>query len=831
MKLPHKLSLALLLAAGLPIPAHAGWFDNEWRNFRTYPRLQKAYTAFQHKDYPTVLKLVGEVEAINPDQPDAAILRAQVCEQTKDYACLQRIGERWRTRFPDDALGYYVLGILGVVTQSDNEIIDQFRLAVERKGVNSGHHIAAATNWVDALLRQERKEEAREVIDWLKYKKIAIPSNQLATWAAQLAPVPNIAPLSQEASATSAARKSAPVKSANRQKAETVKTSSVAAVTVKPAPHFPYAEEAPELRQTMIKDAIYRLALNGNTALLKARVQILRDTKLYSPAIEEALAINLQGSHCDLLLEEIAVNSEPLQTTEATQLAAGYCAEKVSQPELAARYFNAANQLRINTGLTPIPATYNAEANNWFALQRFELALRTWYTSLTLQADTSLAKHAAEVALEHQEIAYSAVMLQKYGQFLAAGQLDYVRAQQAQSNDDLSAAAAFYLASARANPSPTAWHELAYVYAKLGDTTAQAQALQEVLKLDESNSAAHAEYAFVLKHSQPPKNTQALEQFKRAYQLDATRSDYLVEIAGLELKTGNPQSAVNNYRASIDRGSQIQALLKSTDEQAAQQVFDWQRIVQQTEDRWGVEIGGQVRLNKAPSVALDELVGPDQYAQYGSVAAINVQYRLDPLWFTDNPSWIFVRATQGLDDQSLSPTSGNVLNGIGFKQRLMTDHNLIGSVEWFHRNDGVTSDDIMLRLSGSHSHGLDWKPSSDSWLTFNMFGDAAYLVRNKAYYSTLEGQLGQHYKVTIFGSKSTLKPWIGGSASANNDNLSNQSVTRVDAIVGLDLQTWFGGDAWRAPEYRQQLSLELHRKLAGNSMDQNIFLLKWTLFH
>ncbi|MBM5573142.1 hypothetical protein GKO28_00780 [Deefgea sp. CFH1-16] len=190
----------------------------------------------------------------------------------------------------------------------------------------------------------------------------------------------------------------------------------------------------------------------------------------------------------------------------------------------------------------------------------------------------------------------------------------------------------------------------------------------------------------------------------------------------------------------------------------------------------------------------------------------------------------FARSDVSLQDQSLQLLNDNANLGIGVRQRLLSDYVLIGSAEWIYRQGAPYSQDMMLRLSGSHSINTDWQPVKSQWTSLTVYGDAAGLVRANSYYLTALAEVGEHYRLSDAG-KTSLMPYINSMAAMNTDNAQHATVSRFDIGVGLAVVSWFGGDPWRAPDLQQRIALEVRQAIGGNSDDRFAVLFNWRVSH
>ncbi|MQR01155.1 NfrA family protein [Glaciimonas soli] len=823
MRLKNLLRFVVLLSVGIHMQARAAWLDSEWHNFRVYPRLQRSYDLYKAGDYAGALVLLQQAEKIDPNKRDARILHAQTCEKLHDIACLRQLGEDWERRFQRDPLGYYIVGYVKKLGNDDNQAIEQFRSAIEHVGLHPDSRTKAGRELIDALFRLKRYQEAQATIAWLQQQKVFIADADSQRWNRQLVAAAAGAEVSKAAKVAKVAPEEvvAPI---NISKQKTVSSKEI---VPPPDSQFPYRELSEAMRTQRIIADFYHLTAAQHYSDLEGEVAVLRRENLFTPAIQEALALNLENKNCPLLLQEIAVDADIRETTEHSQMAAAYCAS--AQPERSAQHFHAASSVRAQAGLQPLAQTLRSEGDAWYASQQLDKAMQSWDASLQQQENPELARNLVDLAIQHPELPSSVVIVTRYRHFLPPGQLALTQAYAAQHRGDNVAAEANFRTSLAESPKWQVWYELANLMRSTGNSSAQGEALSEALKLNDEQSLLHAEYAYWLKSN--GQSAAALLHFQRAVELDSQRTELIPEIALLEMKLGQSKAAIRDFRASIDQSKNIQSRNSVSGEAAENQLYAWQRAVQTLEDRWSISAGTQVRLNQGPIVPDGVGISPSQYAQFGGAVDFEAAYRLDPLWDAEHPSWLFARASQGLENRSFEFMSGNTLAGIGFRQRLLADENVLGSVEWLYRNGSDTPSDVMLRLSGSHSFGTDWRPTGTQWTSFNVYGDIARLLREKSYYLTLSAELGRQQRLAWLDGKSTFMPYVGSALAINNDNFSNTAVSRVDAVMGIALQSWHGADPWRAPDVRQRLSLEVRQRIGGNSLDHTIVLLQWRIFH
>lgn len=362
--------------------------------------------------------------------------------------------------------------------------------------------------------------------------------------------------------------------------------------------------------------------------------------------------------------------------------------------------------------------------------------------------------------------------------------------------------------------------------ARQGDAAGAQAAMAEGARLTPNDAQTHAAYGYLLKNS--GEQDQALREFEKAWQLDGSRTELLPEMALLAERLNHREESIRYGRAAIDEYDSIRRRQDLPEDEAQRRLFGWRRAVQTQEDRFNWSANANVRLDHGPDV--DTPLSPVDYAQYGGSLNLGASYRYTPLG-AQLPTWVFGRASFGLQDRSLEIDPENKLLGMGVRQRLSQTYMVVGSAEYLWRKSAEHEDDAMLRLSGSHTWGGDWNPVDNQWNYANVYADLAWLVRARTYYATLQGEWGRQFKLENAPFKATVMPYLSSNYSANNDSIARADVNRLDVGLGVALQTWHWEDKYRAPAISQRLSLELRHVVAGNSTDRHTVQLKWILLH
>ncbi|QKJ67341.1 hypothetical protein HQN60_11875 [Deefgea piscis] len=801
--------------------AEANWLGDEWREFRSYPRMEKAYQRLDKGDYVGARQLLEEVYKIDPNRRKGTLSLADVCARQKDMQCLDRLSKDWLRRAPNDGMGYLLQAWHAYLKQDDVMVMRGAAEALKRPNLSAFSRNKAAEAWLNAALRQGNVSQIQQTLARLAQYRIPVSRALLAQAEAVLQSAKSNPTYSAQLVPSAIPAMTAAMKPKVTQ--QTAQPSQPAARAPVAPEVFPYTALSAAQREQKITNDFSALIAKQQYKTLQLQLSQLRQAHLFTPALAEVVSNLLQEKNCPLLIKETPVSDLPSQTTERAQMAAAYCSKR--NYAQAAAYFAAANRLSEQKGHSSIPAM-QGEGEALLASGDFAQGMHRLDQRLQLEMNEAQARELAKIALQHLDLAVSADIAAHYPDYFPPGELALEHARQARQQADFEAADAAYQQALAAKPTALLWYEYAGFLQQLQRHEQQGAALAKAAQLAPNNPQILAEYGFWLKGQ--GQTEQALALFRAALAQDANRKELSPEIAQLEMALGQTELAIADLRLSIDHQAEIQTRLRLDNAAMQTQLFGWQRNVQTLEDRWSWSLGGQIRLNQGPDGQL--ISSPVQFAQYGGSLNAEVAYRLDPLLDAARPTMLFARTDTSLQDQSIALLNDNANFGIGIRQRLLSDYVLVGSAEWIYRQGAPYSQDMMLRLSGSHSINTDWQPVKSQWTSLTVYGDAAGLVRANSYYLTALAEIGEHYRLSDAG-KTTLMPYINSMAAMNTDNEQHATVSRFDIGVGLALVSWLGGDPWRAPDLQQRISFEVRQVIGGNSDDRFAVLFHWRVLH
>ena len=159
---------------------------------------------------------------------------------------------------------------------------------------------------------------------------------------------------------------------------------------------------------------------------------------------------------------------------------------------------------------------------------------------------------------------------------------------------------------------------------------------------------------------------------------------------------------------------------------------------------------------------------------------------------------------------------------VGIRYKPLKDKKVYLSAEQLIKGGKKSRSDTLLRAS----LGISGEPKST--IHQNMYLESAYFA--KADSTILYGnyELGKRYKVS---KNVDVIPYITTGGSFNNDNNLKQSVTNLDAGVGVAIEMSSPETDYEIGKYKNTLKLEARQKYAGNTKDKQALRIQWEFFY
>ncbi len=163
--------LLFVSAVVTPAEAHGSWLLQEFRNFSTYPRIQKAYDYYDKGDYEKALKLLESAVKIDPNNVEAHSALAETCLKLKDLSCAKRQGKALNRLNPKSPAGNFVLARVANLEANPSEVIRAAESALQFTGLTKAQQNELVQLLVDNLIKTGNIDQAGAELLKLKQQK------------------------------------------------------------------------------------------------------------------------------------------------------------------------------------------------------------------------------------------------------------------------------------------------------------------------------------------------------------------------------------------------------------------------------------------------------------------------------------------------------------------------------------------------------------------------------------------------------------------------------------------------------------------------------------
>jgi tetratricopeptide (TPR) repeat protein len=163
--------LIWLSAAMEPAEARTSWLVQEFRNFSTYPRIQKAYDYYDKGDYPKALKLLESAVKIDPNNVEAHSALAETCLELANLSCAKREGSTLNRLNPKSPEGNFILARVANLEKNPSEAVHAAESALQLTGLTPAQRSQLVQLLVDNLINTGDIDQAGAELLKLKQAK------------------------------------------------------------------------------------------------------------------------------------------------------------------------------------------------------------------------------------------------------------------------------------------------------------------------------------------------------------------------------------------------------------------------------------------------------------------------------------------------------------------------------------------------------------------------------------------------------------------------------------------------------------------------------------
>jgi len=163
------------------------WLSREYRDFRAYPRMDKAYKLIEAEKYADAIPLLQKVLEIEPANKRAYIALVEVCLQLGKYNCVIETATRWNKQDPSDPLAIYYLAFAYHHKKQSTLAIDNALILLKNHLLLEPERISVILDILISELANEGR--AQEVVFWdtqAKKMGIVIRTRRTLDWSSQL---------------------------------------------------------------------------------------------------------------------------------------------------------------------------------------------------------------------------------------------------------------------------------------------------------------------------------------------------------------------------------------------------------------------------------------------------------------------------------------------------------------------------------------------------------------------------------------------------------------------------------------------------------------------
>jgi tetratricopeptide (TPR) repeat protein len=326
---------------------------------------------------------------------------------------------------------------------------------------------------------------------------------------------------------------------------------------------------------------------------------------------------------------------------------------------------------------------------------------------------------------------------------------------------------------------------LSQLYRQTGDT-AKAQAnleMAEAALAAQPGAAADVAYAALTSGD----DAAAARYFEQARAGGGLTSNGLADYGYALKRQGDLDGSTELFRDAIDTHDTSP---DAQDASGKRRLFRLRREVSYTERTWYADAFLSFRDNSVDLVSAPEAGESDSFAgwEVGYIAPQigSMKHRALTL---------FTRGFTGFEGDTLNTREESLQLGVGARFRPLADHNLVFTVERLISVGDQARDAWLLVAGYSLADGLDIDPVLNSWESWNVYADVAYIPDDPRFVATnLEGWYGHSFKLS---ESVVLTPHVVAAARYSDDKFDTNRV--VEAGPGVGLRYWFNEDKYTGP--------------------------------
>jgi len=292
----------------------------------------------------------------------------------------------------------------------------------------------------------------------------------------------------------------------------------------------------------------------------------------------------------------------------------------------------------------------------------------------------------------------------------------------------------------------------------------------------------------------------------------------LVLVKELSKKYPNNQE----YKKSLVYGYLEESKYEEAIDNAESAVFDekWLYNVRSenkyVNKNFDVYFAETIRLDNYDS---NEKSSPIHNASYVGGGVLQVGYRPDELY---NYIAIFgeiVHTNKGNFNDTLQPS-------IGVKYKPSLDYDISISIQRMFDTAKDTIADTFVRVSAGFFDGYEYSLNEGSYFYHSLYLDAGKYIEDDSSILYANYDLGKIYKIN---SRFSFLPYLTTGATMND--AADTSITKCDVGLGISILNWSLDSKYKSYQVTSRLKLEARSAYSGNAKDDNTIRLQFEVMY
>lgn len=309
----------------------------------------------------------------------------------------------------------------------------------------------------------------------------------------------------------------------------------------------------------------------------------------------------------------------------------------------------------------------------------------------------------------------------------------------------------------------------------------------------------------------------ALRWFETAMAHGRTSPGYQADAGYAAMRLGRNREAVDLLSSAIDAWHAAAPGNRPFDELA---LYGMRRSVDSMSRRWG----GTLSLGHSatPGLAASTLApagGDLRVIQAGA----EVFYVPERFGFRDGRVLqLYANTFQGLsaNDPDYATGGDSRVAGLGVRYKPLREHNLVVGLERRLALGGrAGDDDWLVRVGFSADRQIDWHPTRNSWMTWQVYTESAYFIEAGRLIQPFDARVGRTWKLPQWHG-AVITPFVGIAGEYDSEQVPR---TAAGVGPGVTMRYWFRESRHRAFASYAEFSLQYRWRVTDAQRGGGLF--------